>query len=338
MKVNRSELLNVLETVQPGLTARDIVEQSSCFAFKDGEVCTFNDEVACRRKSPLDITGAVHAAPLLTVLRKLPEDFVDIRVEDNQLVVKGKGRRSAIRLQEEVLLPIEKVENADDWRKLHEDFSDAIYVAQQCVGKDESNYAATCIHIHPNYIEACDNYQAVRYKIKTRVREPILVRGASIKHIIGMDMTDFAETDNWIHFRSSTGLIISCRRDTQEYESLDQILEVSGEKITLPKGVAEAADRAETFSAENADENEVTVSIRPGKFKVLGEGVSGWYYETKKIKYKGNPISFRISPKLLIEITKRYNDCIIGQGRLRVDGGKFVYVAALGAESNGESE
>ena len=337
MQVGRGELLQVLESLQPGLTTRDVVEQSSCFCFIDGDCVTFNDEIACRRTSPLKIEGAVQAAPLLNILRKLPEEEVDIIIEDGQLVVRGNRRRCGIRMQADVSLPIEKVELADEWQELHSDFTDAIYVAQQCVGKDKSNYTGTCIHLHPKYVEACDNKQAVRYKIKTRVKEPILVRGSSLQNIVSLDMTEFAETETWIHFRNPTGLILSCRRDIQEFDNLDSILEVEGEQLTLPKGLGEAAMKAEVFSSENTDDNEVLIGLKPGRIKIVGEGVSGWYQEFKKSSYDGEELSFRIAPKLLGDLVKRYSECLISETRLKVDTGKFVYVVALG-RPDGESE
>lgn len=338
MQINRSELLSTLEALQPGLTLKEVVEQSSCFAFQDGMVMTYNDEIACRMASPLKINGAVPAMPLLNVLRGLPEEEVDINLEGNLLVIRGKGRKSGIRTQAEVTLAIEKAEIGDEWKKVHEDFSDAISVAKLCVDKDQSNYAGSCIHIHRKYVEACDNSQAIRYRLKTGVQEPILVRGSSIKHIDSLGMTEFCETEAWIHFRNPSGLIFSCRRDPQPYESLDTVLEMEGEPLTLPKGLGEAAKRCETFSAENADENEVLVIIEPGRMRIQGDGASGWFKEVKKIKYAGEPLSFRVGPSLLVELVKRYNDCHIAPDRLKVDTGKFVYVVALGLPENAKEE
>jgi hypothetical protein len=39
---------------------------------------------------------------------------------------------------------------------------------------------------------------------------------------------------------------------------------------------------------------------------------------------------FRISPKLLTTIVKRQNEVEIGDGKMRVDGGKWVYMTCLG--------
>lgn len=333
MQINRAEFLQVLESLQPGLTARDVSDQSSCFAFTGGKVYTFNDEIACRRKSPLgkSIEGAVHAAPLLACLRKMPEETVEILIEKEKFVIKGKGRRNRICLQADVLMPFDKVEKADEWKELHEDFSEAVYLASQCVEKkDSSNYAACCVHIGKKWIEATDLSQIIRYRLKTGVKESILIRGTSIRHIVSLDMTEFSESDAWIHFRNPTGLVLSCRRDAQEYEDLSAYLETEGEPLVLPKGLAAAAGAAEVFSAENADETDVRVKIEPGMIRVIGEGITGDYNERKKLKYKGSPMEFCISPKLLADLTTRYNDCQITEEALRVDGGKFIYVVALG--------
>ena len=63
MKINREELLNQLESVLPGLSTREIIEQSSCFVFMNKEVITYNDEISCSHKSRLDIEGAIVATP-----------------------------------------------------------------------------------------------------------------------------------------------------------------------------------------------------------------------------------------------------------------------------------
>ena len=340
MRINRHDLLQSLESVQPGLTTRDVVEQSSCFVFKDGEVFTFNDEVACRKPCSLDIEAAVPALPLLNMLRRLPEDELDIELLDSEIIIEGKRRKSGIRIQLDIAdHHNEKMEKGENWKKLHAEFSDAIYVAQQCVGKDESQYTTTCVHIHPKWIESCDNTQAIRYHLKTRVEEPILIRGSSIKHIVSLDMVEFAETETWIHFRNPSGLVLSCRRDVQDFGDNTDLFEMDGNPLTLPKGLGDAAAKAEVFSAENADENEVTVDIRPGRIRVRSQGTSGWYSESKKLaSYKGDPLQFNVPPSLLIELVKKYNDCEVSQDKLKVVVGNFTYVVALGdADKNPEA-
>ena len=53
MLIDRAKLLAALELVSPGLSPREILEQSSCVVFRGGRIATFNDEVACSVKFPM---------------------------------------------------------------------------------------------------------------------------------------------------------------------------------------------------------------------------------------------------------------------------------------------
>lgn len=330
MRVKREELLSQIEFVLPGLSPREIIEQSSCIVFKDGRMVTYNDEIACSHKSCVNIHGAVKADLLLALLRKLQEEELVLDVTEKELVISGKRRKAGLTMEQEILLPIDSVEKPGKWKPLPSDFLDAVDIVQQCAGNDESQFSLTCIHIHPKWIEACDNYQLTRYTIATGVTEPTLIRQSSLKHIVSSGVTEFSESPAWFHFRNGQDLVFSCRRYNDEFPKLRKFLEVEGEPVSLPKGLTEAAERAQIFSEENPDNKQLLITLESGRLRVKGVGVSGWYRETKNIKYNGPAFRFMISPKLLGELSKRHNSCHISQDRLKVDGGKFVYVSCLG--------
>lgn len=340
MRVSRAELLQQLESVSPGLSTRDLVEQSSCFIFKDGDVITYNDEISCRHGTTLKkLVGAVPATPLLSILRKLEEDELELTPGKSELIIAGKRRQAGIRMEAEVLLPIEHVEKPKKWEPLHVDFSEAIQLTQQCASRDQSLFKLTCVHITPKYVEATDNYQIIRYKIKTGLAESTLIRRDNIKHLVDLGMNQFSMTETWAHFRNGNGLIFSCRRSMEDYKDGSETLKQTGVPMTLPKGLGEAVEKARIFSSENVDDDQVLVELRPGKLRIKGIGVSGWYREIKKLKYDGPELSFRIPPALLMDLCNRHNDCEINEDILKVDGGKFVYVTSLGvAEEETKAE
>lgn len=330
-RINREKFLQALESVRPGLSQKDIVEQSSCFIFRDGEVMSFNDEVACRMVSGLatDFTGAIPAAPLLAILEKLLEEELQIDIMESELVLTGKGRRSGITMEQEVTLPVEHVEKPGEWLPLHKDFCEAIGVVVLCASKDESRFGLTCVQIHPKWVEACDDQQLCRWRMKTGLANPTLVRSSSIKFITSLGMTEFSETEGWMHFRNDQGLVLSCRRYMEDYPDLGEILKVSGVQTALPKGLVEAADKAQVFSAENTENNLVLIDLLPGKLRIKGQGVLGWYKEAKKISYTGHPMSFMISPQLLMDLVKRHSTCELCGDKLKVDGGSYIFVCCL---------
>lgn len=334
MRINREEFLKQLESVLPGLSTKEVIEQSSCFIFKNKTVNTYNDEIACSQKSLLKIEGAVPAMPFISILRKLKEEELEISVNDanTQILIKAKQKRSGIKMEQDILLPIEAVDKPKNWKKLPDNFADAIAIVQPCAGTNEAQFVMTCVHIGPKCIEACDNHQATRFRIKTNVDKSMLIRKESLKHIVSLEMVEFSETKHWVHFKNSNGLVLSCRHWVDDYPSDDisKVLQVKGEPLTLPKGLKEAVEKAEIFSSENVEGSNVIVNIKRGKFKIIGKGVSGWFTEVKKSKYDGDSLQFTIPPKLLVELVQHYNECEVSENRLKVKGGKFVYVTVLG--------
>ena len=327
MRVEREKLLRCLEAVSPGLSAKEIIEQSCHFVFRGGRVITFNDEVACSLECSLELEGAVVAEPLLNLLRKLPEDNVDLEVSEGELLIRGQKRKAGIRLEQKVTLPIEGIEVPKKWKPLPANFVEAVGIVQACAGRDESRFALTCIHLSPEWVEACDGFQLARYPIKIGVTTSTIVRRRAMKSVVGLDVTEFSQTENWIHFRNSAGLLVSCRRYLDKYPSIEKLLQVSGQPTVLPKGLEEAVDKAQIFSTED---NQVKVELRRGKLRLSGKGANGWYAETKSVKYSGDELQFSIAPKLLVEISHRAEKCEVAEGRLKISTDKWTYVTCTG--------
>ena len=341
MVINRLEFLQKIQAVQPGLTPRDIVEQSSCLAFRSGLVQTFNDEVACSMPSGLEdtFTAAVPAAKFTKLLDMLPEETLEIVMsDDGVLSVKGKGRTATLRVEKEVTLPPGLVGAPEKWLKIHPDFSEAISIIQDTAGKDEARFALTCIRVHPKWIEATDGDQQARFMLPTGVEKPVLLRRESMKHLLPMDVTKFGETEAWIHFKNPIGLQMSFRRYFETYPDITPFFEIGkdAKSARLPKGIASAIEIAEIFSKDDAAHNRIRVKMKEGKMLINGEGTSGTYSEVKKVSYVGPPIEFWIAPGMLAEITKKSMECLITKEKLKIDAGRWVYVACLEQSATGE--
>ncbi len=338
MKIDRDILLKQLEVMLPGLSTKEEIEQSSCFIFDGSRVYTYNDEIACQQPSCLKIKGAVPAMPLINILRRLKEKTLVINLIKGTLHIKGKRKEVGLTVEKKIILPTETLEPPGKWSTLPENFSDALSIVQECASSNKSIFLLGCIYWHPEYLIATDNYQISKYNIKTKISKPTLVRKDSLKHLITLGITKFSETDNWLHFKNPNGLILSCQRYLEEYPDMKKALKVEGTSISLPKGLKEAAEKASIFSSENTDENQIAVSIKQTKLRITGNGPSGWYRETKKVSYKGQPMSFTISPKLLIHLTQKYNDCMLSGEKLKVNGENFSYVTTLGVKGKSKSK
>ncbi len=337
MEVNRTEFLRKLEMVTPGLSAKDIVEQSSCFVFRAGEVLTYNDEVSCRASLEVDeLEGVVTAKPLLEILRRIPDERVSIFIDGDSLVVKGAGKKTRIRTHGEMLLPIDSIEQPEYWLELPPTFQDAASFVLQCTSRDETKMALVCVHMHTDWLEATDTIQAARWTLPLGISESVLVRGSVLSSALSLGVSQVGITSSWIHFKGES-VTISCRRYIDEFPNIDKVFAPKkGMKITLPKGLASAAGRADVFSSEISDGNTVTVILKEGKVRVVGEGTSGDHTEWKKLAYEGEAISFLISPDLLSRIVESYDSCRITENRLITTGDSWTYVASLGSPNGKE--
>jgi DNA polymerase III sliding clamp (beta) subunit (PCNA family) len=332
MQMQRAELLRMLDAVSPGIATRELIEQSSCVVFDDGWLLTYNEELACAVKTDLPLRGAVQAKALIDLLRKMPDDVIDVDTDGPRLTVKAaKARKAGIKMEAEILLPLDKVELPDGWSKLDPEFCEAANMVSQCASTSENDaFHLLCIHLTPDWMEACDNHQLMRYPLVTPISDRVLIRRGSLTHVGQMGATEISETKTWLHFRNAAGVILSCRRYFEAYPPLGPLLDFDGEPAAIPGGLNEAVERASIFSSDSADTNRVFVNLMPGVVVIEGVGACGEYAERKKISYDGPPIRFSIAPKLLTDISKRYKDCEIAPGRLKVNGGKFVYVSCLG--------
>jgi hypothetical protein len=340
MRVNREEFLRALQAASPGLSVKESFEQSTCFVLENGEIVSYNDEVSVRCPSglPDDWRAAVPAKKLLEILEKLGGDELDVELTDAELKLRGKGESAAVFVESEITLPFDGVDAPGDWADLHAEFGDAVKLVQECAGKDATQFFLTCVHVAPKWVEACDNHQITRYRIKTGFSESCLLRQAAVRHLHVLGVSEFSEGRAWVHFRNPDGLVISCRRYAEEYKDFSAILDVEGHPAQLPKGLGDAAAKAAVFSAEHKDVNLVKVELSAGKVRVVGQGVTGWYRKTHKISYDGEPLAFMISPDLLAGITAKHNDCTLSEKFLRVDGGKWTYVTRLTSPDAGAEE
>lgn len=329
---NRQEFLKVLEMLSPGL-GKQGGDQTNCYVFQGGNTHTLNGEVACFHESGLgDIEGAVPAGPLTNLLHKWTEDSVEIEAKGPVLWLYGNRRKAWFNMEVAITLPVGDVvrPGPGDWLELPPRYGEAIDLVQGCAGKDLNKFQATCVHLHPEWVEATDDVQISRFTVKTGMQRT-LVRATSIRGMASLGMTHFAQTKSMIHFKNAAGLVFSCLQYPEDFPEVGEALKIEGVKTQFPKSVSESIDRAELFSREKTDDNVVTVSLVPGRMRIVGEGISGGCSEVKDVLYDGEPISFVIAPKMMAEIVREHNEVYVAEGKLVVDGGPFVYRTCTGA-------
>lgn len=349
MILKRDKLLKELCEVEGGLSTKENIEQSDCFVFSKGIVMTYNDEVACRTKCCLDITGAVHAETLLKTLSTWPFDNIQFKMKEGGLAFRGKDAKGLLRVEKDIRLPIKDVETPTKWKKLPGEFQEAVELVGGCASKNSASPHLCCIHLTSEKLEACDGVQAGRFPLKLPFKKPILVKRDSLQSVCNENVMDMgpsaiSETKNWVHFKGKgsqdTGLIVSCHKFFDDYpdDELDKIFATKGSPAVLPEEIKGLVGRIDYYLNDAKVSQWLIVRIDSKHIKITGSGKSGKQTVKDKIKYKGKPVAFNINPHLLRELGVKHDKCRIAKNFIKIKKGEFEYITSLWMPSEKEED
>jgi hypothetical protein len=337
VRVVREDLIYPLERVSPALSYRESVEQATCFVFRGGFVHAYDEKLYARAPLPegLELEGAVHAKKLMPILKSLSCEHVEIHQEEDRLVIMKMGKKKWMEryrpvMDPNVKLPIDDIDEPKEWTPLHESFSDALAIVQECAGKDRDLYYTVCVHVHPERLEAIASTAgpAGRYRLKTGVRKACVVERDVIKHVIASGVEELGETAGWLHFRSGE-FRMSCQRQVDKYPDLGDVFVKKGNKVILPASTTEVTERCEKFTEDDKENNLLLVELRPGWMRFHGGGAGGDGDAFKPCDYEGPPVAFQMSPKVLKGLSDKGGEAFVADDKLMIDGGRWQFVVGL---------
>lgn len=335
MKIKTADFKTALTAVKPALASKEIIEQSTCFAFMDETVFAYNDEICIVHPlKGMEITGVIQAEELFKFLNKIKTEEFTVVEQDNEIVMKAGRAKSGFSLVPEILLPMEEeLAEKSKWKALPENFLQACKFAAASASTDMSDAKLTCVHVdNKGVIEASNNFKMVVWKFDEAFpMQTTLIPADSIKQVVKLNATHVAEGKGWIHFKNKDAVIISCRILEEEYmdtsDVLKQIKRKGATKITFPKTLPEILTKAEIFAKDQDNEGAVTLTFKNGRITVSAKNVNSWFKETTK--YKGDEeFEFTIVSYLLRDILKETDTCYLNNGMLRFEGESWMYVTS----------
>lgn len=335
MKVNKKDLLEALEIVKPGLANKELIEQSTSFAFQGGRVITYNDEISISHPiKGLDLEGAVKADRLYALLAKLKKDEIGLTVTKNEVLITCGRAHAGLTLQSEIKLPLdeEAVTERGKFLSLPEKFLKAMEFAVSSCTKSNSDPILTCVHVNKEgFVEASDNYRITRCDLGQGMPvDTFLIPALSVLDMLRLKPIKVAEGQGWIHFRTEHGTVISCRLFEDQFPDTSSMLRVKGTRLVLPKNIPYVLDRAGVFAKRDHSLDEsVEITIEKDNFKIYAEADSGWFEENVPIKYNGSTINFNITPYLLKSILTETQACEVSEKKLKFEGEGWIYIALL---------
>lgn len=345
-QINTKNLLNALNLVEPGLASREWIEQSTSFAFINGHVVTYNDELSIRHPvEDIDFTGAVNASEFHRLLQRIDHEHITLDVLGGELILEA-GKKDKIKagftLHQEVLLPLDEVTGAREWKPIPEGFIKAIEVSMLSSSRDASMPALTCVHVTEDMIEGCDNIQLMRVHMVAPVPDaPFLIPGSAVREIHKYPLSQIDKTAGWVHFLTEHGTTISSRILNGRYPDTEPIIHVEGQQINFPKRIIQMLTRAQVFALERVtkpgpqylaahpSDADVEIRVSDGLLKVVVQTESGWFEEeTIEFVHEGEPTVFSIHPALLKEICEQECSCIMSETQIKFQALNWEYVLA----------
>jgi hypothetical protein len=347
-KVKRADLQEALEKVKPGLASgKEIIEQSTSFAFLSGRVVTYNDEISVSHpvKGLEGFIGAIKAEELYKFLSKITAEEIEVDIHENSFRLKAGKSHAGFTLQKEVtlvgFLPLEEIKDKVKWKPIPKDFIESLKQVTFSCSKDMSTQLYTCVHIvDDGTIESCDHIRATRYHAEPLPLPTFLIPGTSAEDLVKYPVTKIYRSDTkksgaWVHFKTDDDTVFSCRCYGEAvYDSLDGFLNKDGKilaHITLPDSFGEILERAMIFSKkEHQYDEQMEIHVSSRKLTVKAEGESCQFEEWTKMQgYTGEDFSFAICPRFFVGSLKLSSQCEVTDSQVVFSGKNWKHVIAL---------
>ncbi len=330
--INRNQLLNELESVRKGLAKKDLIEQSNSFVFKDNKIVTFNDDIFAMTPTEVDIEGVIEAESLLKLLNKIKDDEVKISTTDNELQIKGKKFSAGILLNSEIRLPIDDITIPKKMSKLNSDFIACAKQACLTAGSSLSEPILTCVHIHKNKIESCDNDRITICSLEQSFDFDILVPAKNLFDVCSTKLADIYVDDSWIHFKTKDEVFLSTRLFNEQFLDVQQFVpntDVEKNIITFPSEITDILARADTFSKDiHSQEKNVQIQIKNKKMEIISQNEIGWFKERILTKCEKD-FTFTINIEFLLGILKTTNEISIIDGMIYFETENSIHLVRL---------
>lgn len=335
MLINRANLKEALEMVRPGLARKEIMTQTTSFAFIDGHVVTYNNEISLRHPlTGINFQGAIVAEQLYKFLDKLNKEEIDVERVKNEIVIKCGRAKAGLAIQEEILLPLKEFEEEKKWYELTEDFIKGLRFVVRVCSKESSRPLLNCVHINENgFVEASDGFRIARFTIPLyNFPYTFLLPAQTIMEIITLSPQEIAWGQGWVHFRANQQTILSCRLFDGVYPNTNAYLIADGARVVFPQTIMDVLERAVVFAKRDSFLLEsVTVTLSNNRLKMTSEAEehTGWFEEEINMKYDDEEVVFSITPHLLKDILMATKECIISKGKLKFNEETWEYITLL---------
>ena len=331
MKLIASDIKQQLDKLNTLLSTKGLVENSNKFTFDEVGIFAFDGETFVATVFETDMFGAVEGDVFYKLIGKYGANKIDIIVDKGELVI-SKGKSVArLAFDSDVECPLNL--EIDNWKKLPDDFLEAVNIASHTTGTDYTDMRTVCIHLKDEICEATDAYRFSRFEMKSKIKDELFIPNDILPFFNRTKPIMYSVAENWVYYKDLDDTIIAHRLPTFEssYPDLkDNISKLKDfHKIDFPEKLYDSLDRASIFLDGKFDGDKfVSIDCEDGILTIASKNIGKEYKETMNIDFR-DKISFQINPSFLMQIMEKSNSVEVNDSVIKIKTDNCLYVAAL---------
>jgi len=336
--IDRKTFLDALELTKPGLASREILEQSTHFAFMDDRVVTYNDLISISHPLPLGIEGCIPGKVLLSVLKKDKSKELQVEAVGDQLLIQASTPSYNFNLEPfRNKRLFKQIDKRGPWKKIPDPdkFIIALRLCCETCSKDASNPLFCCIHVNKDLAESTDNEKMTWCNLPEIPIKPFLFSGSSAVDLLKYRPTHIAESKDWVYFKLTQGTEFASRVYNEKYKDLSHIQEQAlnldnAVKVVFPPDTKKMIERAYVFAKRDFPPDEcIYLSFQNDKMTIKASILKGYgnnpdkqacFEESARVRVDGDIPEFTTDPKMLLEAINHTPECYIHKNMILFQG------------------
>lgn len=326
MKVNRKELMNVLQMLKPGLAKKDSVAQGVHFMSTGNEILSFSGRL-CIRHPFVAFPFCVKGEEFFKVLDRIADETVEINEKGGKIHVEGSsvkaGLATLLETDEGMMAGIEAIqkETDNDRLALPKDFIPALFLTMFSAHPSPNEATMHDVEFIGMDAFSTDRLRMSWYVMDSEVPDRFLIDRSSATELVKFpSINEVIITSNWLHFFNPDGVSFSCIRDKgdslkvkEKFSDLDD-----DNMIELPKTLREVINSISFLADEDGDKKYITVYASKNGITCKAEKEVGWIQKAVEWpEYDGEPFSFVINAEFFGQVLEKATKMkLIRDGRL----------------------
>jgi hypothetical protein len=317
MKMNRKNLVNSLEKVYPVVGVNVLVPEFQCFQFKGKIVQAYDGIMRIHTELPEDteFECGVPGAPILSLLRSLAEEEVELVQSESSILVKAGGLKGSFTIQKSIdVRDIEIPQLVYDDKSKIEDIVEGLNFCRLAVSKDETAGPICGVMINKDTLLSTDRYRIACWSLGSSFDGlvcilPLKLISIMIKNRHEISAIGYDKESNSFVVLLEDGTRIASSTYEGEYRDVLQYFPATGSpfvEIKFISGLGDVLERHTIFLANvNPIDKEIVLEVCKNKCTVISKNAElGELVEELEITENLNSnFTFNVNPVFLKDVS-----------------------------------